>query len=520
MNDLLSRLGFHGDPFASTNADEEPLLASYFVPPPYFATVRGDPRDPKSHVVLAPRGGGKSAQRRMIERVSFEQNFNCVTYDEFETPAGLALKDISWEYHVEHICRLMTVAILVALDEGTVTVDALDADAKRVVKYCAERFLGNLTAAELNSAIRSVKTFGDKTKEFWNKFGGPIAGVVNIVLERLKLHSVALDAKFDDALQRPDSLRFLLARLGEVSQQLGFESTYVLIDRVDETSLTMMDAASTLAFIRPLLVDLATLEQDTLAFKFFLWDAIRDEYRSGGARPDRIPIYELRWSVPDLMTMMTERLRAFSDGEVSSLGALTCSDVDIDLDRLGANLAAGSPRDFIRLMGRIVAEETRVSTSSTCIGAPALWAGVKAFADERADELFPGQLQELRRVGAKGNMTFTVNHLANDVYRISTQAARQRVQNWQHTGMIDKVDEQPNPPNRPMYVYGPVDLRLAIAMLPNLSPDEVLANFALVCPECGAVAISDRQEVFCTGCSHQFTLGDAESLLVACQKGV
>lgn len=62
VNELLERLGFAEDPFASTNAADEPRLASYFVPPPYFHTVQGDPRNPKSHVVLAPRGGGKTAQ--------------------------------------------------------------------------------------------------------------------------------------------------------------------------------------------------------------------------------------------------------------------------------------------------------------------------------------------------------------------------------------------------------------------------------------------------------------------------
>jgi hypothetical protein len=72
VNDFLRRFGFKGDPFESTNADQEPDLGEYFVPPPYFATVMGDVTRPQSHVVLAPRGGGKTAQRRMIENRSMD----------------------------------------------------------------------------------------------------------------------------------------------------------------------------------------------------------------------------------------------------------------------------------------------------------------------------------------------------------------------------------------------------------------------------------------------------------------
>jgi hypothetical protein len=67
-----------------------------------------------------------------------------------------------------------------------------------------------------------------------------------------------------------------------------------------------------------------------------------------------------------------------------------------------------------------------------------------------------------------------------------------------------------------MYLYGPIDLRLAIAMLPNAAPDEVLGIYALVCPECGAVAISDESEITCRQCSHRFPLGDTDSLIESC----
>lgn len=87
---FLAQFGFAEEPFQSTNAGDEPLLEHYFVPPPYFASVLGDTSRPQSNVVLAPRGGGKTAQRVMIEKHSAtNRDFMCITYDTFDTPARL-----------------------------------------------------------------------------------------------------------------------------------------------------------------------------------------------------------------------------------------------------------------------------------------------------------------------------------------------------------------------------------------------------------------------------------------------
>ena len=65
---LYENIGFKAHPFAKTNADEEPDLAGYFVPPPFYDGVLGDPSVPTASVVLAPRGGGKTALRRNARR--------------------------------------------------------------------------------------------------------------------------------------------------------------------------------------------------------------------------------------------------------------------------------------------------------------------------------------------------------------------------------------------------------------------------------------------------------------------
>ncbi len=110
----MARFGFSEDPFASTNAADEPLIDHYFVQPPFFPAVIGDPRKPKSNVVFAPRGGGKTAQKIMIERRSVaERDFLCISYDRFPAESLKQLSDADSEYHVTNITRLLLIALLV-----------------------------------------------------------------------------------------------------------------------------------------------------------------------------------------------------------------------------------------------------------------------------------------------------------------------------------------------------------------------------------------------------------------------
>jgi hypothetical protein len=110
--EFLAGLGLTADPFESTNADEEEHLHSYFIPPPYFDSVWGDPDRPKTHVIFADRGRGKSAQRRMVEYKASENDVFAITYDRFEHLESLLARPMPLEYHLENLSRLMLLGFL------------------------------------------------------------------------------------------------------------------------------------------------------------------------------------------------------------------------------------------------------------------------------------------------------------------------------------------------------------------------------------------------------------------------
>ena len=511
VNAFLAAQGFIEDPFQSTNAGEEPKLERYFVPPPYFASVLGDPTNPKSQVILAPRGGGKTAQRVMIEKSSQSQNFLCVTYDDFPTPPKFSIDDATIDYHLKNIATLILLGILIQLDRKPEKVESLERQDKEILKFQIERFLGTFSADEFERALKSLKNFGDKANDIWNKYGGKIAALVNAFIAKYGFGPIdASQFQFDES-RRDEQLKFHIRRQIEICLKCGFQSTYVLIDRVDETLFTGADARQSFALIKSLITDLPTLETKGMAFKFFLWDKLKDEYLSHGARPDRIKIFELNWKPEELEKMLSERLREYSNGRHNSFNSLTNIN-DLNVHKLVAWLGAGSPRDMIRVCGRIIDEHTRSDTTNLLISKETVFRGIQSFAQERSDELFGNNLAQLKKLSS---MTFTVNQLASDFLRTSIQAARNRIAPWQNSGAIRKIDEIENPGSRPLHLYGVNDLRLLITLFPKLEINQILDNWVYVCASCGGPILSDRKEIVCE-CGDRTQSSIGRSLLAEC----
>ncbi|MFN2588371.1 MAG: P-loop ATPase, Sll1717 family [Actinomycetota bacterium] len=513
-NDFLRNLGFDDDPFASTNAETEKRLAEYFVPPPYFASVMGDPENPQSHIVFAPRGGGKTAQRRMIEdEAATSGTFLCITYDRFDLDPAAGLEQVSLQYHLTNVCRLMLVGVLVTLDAFPDLVGLLTEHQKSVLKFQIERFLGSLSSQEFETATRTLKNLGDKVKDFWDTYGGPITPLINALTRKLGLEDVASPGGVASSVVKDEPLAYHLKQLAEIVQQIGYSSTYVLVDRVDEVPVAAKDASSTFRLISPLLLDLPTLETPGIAFNFFMWDQIADLYAENGGRPDRITVSKLKWAVAELQEMLRQRLNVYSSGGVASMNEVLC-EPELDVHQLVAYLAAGSPRDMIRFAQRMVAEETRTAQTSPCLSNASIWGGAAVFARERANELFGTKyIAELAKVGKP---TFTINELANDIFKVNQQSARSKVQNWTNTGLVAKIGELANPGKKPLHLYGVADVRLALAMLPAPEAEFVLGNYAFACRWCDFVCISDKPTIRCLKCLAEFDPKRSLSLLEVC----
>ncbi|MGU3360336.1 P-loop ATPase, Sll1717 family [Methylobacterium sp. M6A4_1b] len=513
-SEFLASFGFSEDPFASTNAANEPLIDRYFVDPPFFPAVVGDPASPKSNVVFAPRGGGKTAQKIMIEKRSLESNqFLCVTYDRFPTENIKQPKEASAEYHLENITRVLLLAVLIEVEDRGYLPEGFDEVDRRVIVGLSKNLLGNISAEKFKESISSIKSIGDKAGDLFRKYGGVVVGLLNVVTAKFGYGK--FDAAVNSTKRMDETIRFQFEALLPIVQKFGFKSTYILVDRVDELSITASDAQKTFEFLEPLLIDLPLLETPGVAFKFFLWDQMKEAYLEAGGRPDRLIEYVLDWSVEDLETVLSKRLTTYSGGAIRRFDQILTGDAGYDVHRLISYFAHGSPRDMVRICKKIVDEHTRTGRYGPRIDFKTVKSALIGFSTERAKELYPGIYTDLKKVG---ELNFTINKLANDVFRVTTQAARSKVQKWQGSGAVVKIGELPNPGNRPQYLYGVVDPRLAVAVTADASLEEALDFFLVICPHCAELRIVEEGDITCPDCQSTFKSSEARTLGAVCSR--
>lgn len=280
------------------------------------------------------------------------------------------------------------------------------------------------------------------------------------------------------------------------------------MDKVDENPLTG-GANSSLAFIRPLLSDLGILETSGLAFKLFLWDRIESDAREF-SRPDRIKAYTLKWTNPQLKTMLSRRLAAHSDQRISSLASVVTLGRSTDIDDLVVSLSAGSPRNIIRICKAIFDRQSELDWTSTVVSERAVLAGIEDIAAAIAAETVPENI--LRDLKKLKRADFTVTNVYADVFRISQGSGTQKVQSWQDSGAVVKIgNRQEKRGNRPSNVYAvasPIVLKHVFADMNALDFSERKMRLC----ECGQLVLRDwdtSRNQSCHACEHEF--GDLNS---------
>lgn len=497
--ELLDGLGFTLDPFATTNADEEERLEDYFVAPPFFSAVYGQPDNPKSAIVFAPRGGGKTALKRKIELASADESYLCVTYNAFNI-ADRALKDIDSAYHLNNLVELVLVAVITAAHVKGVT--QLDNTHRHLLYLLTKAHLSDIDQAELKQAIRNVKTFSDQAKDVWNAFTGPIGVVINSLLENIGLGSTEIQ-KFEEQGGQLGGYIDRLRVLQSMAQTLGYSSIYILVDKVDENALTG-SADHSYKFIAPILTDLQLLEIGGYAFKLFLWNLMLDDYREV-ARPDRVKYYSLEWNYVQIRYMLSERLKAHSNGRISSFADILAEPLPFDLDVFIAILAQGSPRNMVRIGKEILDQQSELNSGAHKVSLEAVHQGLLQIANNISHETFSDTIvKDLQRTK---RCDFTIRHVYSIVFKFTQPAGLSKVRGWQKKGAVIQLGTtQETEGAKPSNHYGIRDMLLARHVFSELSTPDFYQSKVRICPSCDAVLLRDwdvSSPQHCNHCQHE-----------------
>lgn len=491
-NAYIKKLGFSKDPFLSTNADKEELLSRYFIAPDYYDDIWGDPLAPSPAIVFGPRGSGKTAQKNMIESRNYDiESILTISYTEHDLSKISSIDQITLDYHLEYLNRLLLVSVfakLRATDRFTLT--HLFNFRKRQYLYAlAKRYLKNTPFSFHRNAINSLKTLEDLSVDVWESFKKPISALVKSITKskgvEVDITGIAENPK--DNVSNKENFAVILDYL----KALGYQAVYILIDKVDENDLTGgNNPEDSFKFIAPLLKNLEVLETDGVAFKFFLWDALKNDFAKYG-RPDRVFSYYLEWNDEQLEEMLCNRVRTFSDNKILSFAELLEDPYDLTKIIL---FSQGSPRDCIRLCKRIVSEQERSDAAKLKLSRSAVERGIKIFTEVKCRELI-SNTKAMSTLRKYSRTTIDLEKLVERRLAYTISQARDLLSEWLNYGILAKIGSyrktMPNKEERSFIQYAFNDIRIAKYCCPNLNVEKFYERKTRACANCDKVYIRD-----------------------------
>ena len=347
----LNTIGFTlGNPFSSREASGEPAsaLGQYFVARPGFEELVGSARHPRSGMLFARRGSGKTTNRLALESQcragQLDEPVLAITYADFERPlarAGTPAR-ITAAHHVAEIARIGLTALF-------------DAVADRPAR--AAGYVGSLRRELARYTLRYSDLLDDIGLDNWLESRGWLDEQCHAAA--LRAGQIAPGSAFlpflssllssgDPPASEEDTPRAVLAQFVRLARRAGYAAVYVLVDRVDEREPMAGAPAQGAALLAPLVTDLPLMELPHAAFKFFITPEVLAALRARGAafRGDRLVVRDISWDVAGLKELLDRRVDVFSEGVLPSLDAV--AETGSVVGRL-ATAAGGSPRNLLRL---------------------------------------------------------------------------------------------------------------------------------------------------------------------------
>ncbi|SHF02251.1 hypothetical protein SAMN05444278_1181 [Psychroflexus salarius] len=500
--DFLSNLGFIENPFQHTNADKESsIIDKYFIYPDYFEDVWGDPENPISNIIYAPRGGGKTAQRVMIEKraVNFKEILT-ITYTEHDLSNFNSIDEVKLSYHLEYLNRLLLLAFfdkLSNLQEFEYKNEFSYSERQYLYKLC-KIYLYNTPASFPKQAINSLKTITDRATEIWDRFKAPFSEIIKKISKEKGVEIDLSKVDIDEKIKSSHKDNFLNLRV--FLERLGYSTIYILIDKVDEQSLTGNDPKASYKFISELLKDLELLETEGIAFKFFLWDELQ-QYCSKDARPDRVFSYQLEWKVSQIKEMLNKRLSAFSNNIIKDSFSLFSKKKSLGRVIIFSEF---SPRDCIRICNRILSEQLKENPKSLKFEYHIVNKSIDMFSKEKVEEMFYNQ-NNLRYLSKTNSVSFTINDLVNNKVAGDAAAIRNVILPWTKSEVLKKIGLVKRKSKKAVNEYAFFDIRVARYACPSLDLNSFISKKIRRCvsEECKEFAYRDfdKKNYDCIKCN-------------------
>lgn len=464
FNEYINRLGFEINPFQFSNADKEvEYIESYFIKPDYFEDIWGNPYSPVSSIVYAPRGAGKTAQRIMVEkRAKNTSDILTVSYTNHDLTEFKTIDDVTLTYHLIYLNRLLLLAFFKRVENPDFNFDFTFSFTERQYIYKIARiYLYDTPASFPNQAISSLKTVEDYAVDLWKGFKEPI---VNVIKQISKSKGVEVDLstiEIDKKLQLSHKDNFI--NIIELVKKTGISTIFILIDKVDEQSLTGNNPEASFKLISELIKDLELLEIPGISFKFFLWDALK-QFTVISARPDRVFSYDLIWEWGQIRSMLNKRVETYSKGKITQF-----QNMFVDVKLLGRIILFSelSPRDCVRICNRVLSEQFKKNPNSDKFEEDVVNNAITQFCQEKGAELITNG-SNLNHLKKTSQVSFSIEELVINKVAADSPAIRNIINPWTTAEYLKKIGLVYRKNAKAVNEYAFQDIRLAFLACPTL----------------------------------------------------
>ena len=480
FDEWLRSLGFKGNPFAEREAERERLLPTYFIAGPHYSDMLGDLRDPRTSILFADRGCGKTAYRLMIAQecrpARPDSPVLAATYTKFSRVLRVASgnpTDVTLEDHLEEVVRSIISSLLEELEARPepFLMNAPE-ETKSFVRALVQRYIPkSLYPSGLRKTLQRIA--GKEQKVSWDEMwqsneprhlsmwllDTPLA------MSRVARFWVRLYETVPGDL--PNSHKATLEDLTEALPELDIDGVYLLVDELDENQELLSPKALS-SFLEPLMSDWNLMKMPGLGIKFFLpRESMRSLTKRESIRWDRLPVYVLEWDDVLLRQLLQDRLGAFSDGSVRSLDAFS----EIPVDKTLIRESWGRPRTLILLGDLLLKHAFKLSRDEPLIPASALDEAIEEFRgrypillphlrlDEQTGEVFIGSQRVPEKITETEFKALT--HLYRNAGRLvgrgelvdAAFGTRKTITDQAVDAMMSRLRRKIEPdPSRPMYL--------------------------------------------------------------------
>lgn len=489
---IVKTFSLKSNPFEHYTAENEPDISLYAVRPPYLSAITDRARNLNSFILFGQRGAGKSATRLTVFKEDYSKEerqpflVNLTDFTELldkHRKGKLTERDIIYLVAFNTIEQMLGWISLLDDAERKRVISQLDTKQRELIFALLKGFYLSKSEGERELTTESTLKLLDSawfkkgqlwTSQRWDSLSKVIAAAVNVLSKKtLEDDSIDIAKPAEELLksltgESANVPRILISRLVDFSQAFGFSGVCILIDKLDETSVTTNSSEATAQLIFPLLSNIQLLEVSNFSWITFVWDAVQDHFNGKyRIRLDKIAHANISWDYAELKEMLDKRMSYFSDGKVMFGDILNISgDKNEAVEKL-ISISVKSPRELIKLCD-IIFREHDANDFEGGINDLSFNSGIDKYCLDTIGTWYDSDvLQQIYRLGKES----FVNKDVQGLFKISDQGARNKIRGWEDMRVVKKKGTAPSDAGgKPVTLYEVADPRIVRIINKELDP--------------------------------------------------